>query len=279
MRPEADLRAGAEATGAGLPALVLAAEDLAASAVPGQHGRRRPGAGEDFWQYRPAASGDAARLIDWRRSARGDTALVREREAQGAEALMLWVDPSPGMDFASRPGLPTKTHRARLVALALAVLALRGGERVGLAAPGLPPRAGRAQLDTLALGLTGALPALPRLAGRGRAVILSDFMADPAPLAALLAGAAMRGALCQVLDPVEETFPFAGRSILFEEAQTHETREAGGLRAAYLARLAERRAVLAALARAHGWHLVTHRTDAPAAQALRALHQALGEGP
>lgn len=272
----AGLRARAEALGAALPALVLAAEELAASVAPGLHGRRRPGTGEDFWQYRPAQPGDAARSIDWRRSARGDTAFVREREAQGAERLYLWVDPAPGMDFTDAPPCPTKAARARLLALALAALALRAGERVGLAAPGAEARQGRAHLAALAGGLLAGLPPAPVIETRGRALIVSDFLADPGWLAPALAAAPARGVLLQLLDPVEETFPFAGRMVLHDGALSHETQEAGALRAAYLDRLAARRADLAALAAARGWHLLTHRSDESPAAALAAMQDALG---
>jgi len=65
-----DLRARAETLGQSLPALLAEAEHLAATLMLGEHGRWRAGQGDEFWQYRPAHAGDAARSIDWRRSAR-----------------------------------------------------------------------------------------------------------------------------------------------------------------------------------------------------------------
>ena len=73
-----------------------------------------------------------------------------------------------------------------------------------------------------------------------------------------------------MLDPDEETFPYGG-AVLFRSASgalRHDTRDAGGLRAAYLARLAERRAALTRAAATAGWHFGTHDTAAPPAQAL-----------
>ena len=118
------LRAQAEALGQSLPPLLAAAEHLAATVTLGEHGRRRPGRGDDFWQYRPARPGDAVRLMDWRRSARSDQAFVQEREWQAAQSVVLWVDPAQSMDFAAGTR-PPKSDRARLLALALAVLLLR----------------------------------------------------------------------------------------------------------------------------------------------------------
>lgn len=286
-----DLRRGAEAEAAALPALLLAAEHLAATVQMGGHGRRRAGTGEEFWQYRPVHAGDDARFIDWRRSARSDTQYLREREWQQAQSLHLWVDNAASMRFAGsarRATRPAKGDRARLLALALAVLMIRAGERVGLTGPLVPPRPGRAQLMALAAHLstegTGAEFGTPEVAAvqpGAQALFLSDFLGPPEPLEAALsalAGRGVRGVLMQVLDPEEEEFPFDGRTI-FESmtgALVHETRKAADLRARYLERLAERRARLAQMARAAGWQFATHHTGSPAQGALLWLHGALG---
>lgn len=281
------LRPRAEALGQALPPLLAEAEHLAAAVILGEHGRRRAGMGDEFWQYRPAHAGDSARMIDWRRSARSDAHFVREREWQAAQSVTLWVDPSRSMTFAGVPSRPSKADRARLLALALAVLLIRGGERVGLAGDAAPPRSGRAQLDRLALALEAGeaaedygIPDTTGLVPHGRAVFLSDFLGDLAGVEAALARACdrgLKGALVQVLDPAEEDFPFEGRTIFESMGGTlrHETLRAGDLRARYLARLAERKDRLAALARASGWHHLCHHTGQPAQGALLWLHQAL----
>ncbi|WP_323717232.1 DUF58 domain-containing protein [Paracoccus aminovorans] len=273
------LQAGAEAASAGLPALMLSAERLAAALVPGAHGQRRAGTGEDFWQYRPATAGDTARSIDWRRSARSDGQFVRDREAQVAQSASLWVSAAAGMDYAGAPSRPGKRDRADLLALALAMALLAGGERVALA--GQPPRPGRLQSERIAEALI-ARPALegdedapPAEALRPgqRVVLFDDFLGDPQPVLDYLGRAAalgVQGALMQVLDPDEEGFPWQG-AVLFRSGSgrlSHDTRDAGGLRAAYLARLAERRETLSRAALTAGWHFGTHDTAAPPSQAL-----------
>lgn len=286
---EAGLRARAERLGQSLPALLAEAEMLAQTVMLGEHGRRRAGIGDEFWQYRPAHQGDPARMIDWRRSARGDAHYVREREWQAAQSVTLWVDGSNSMGFSGAKVRAPKGDRARLLALALAVLLLRAGERVGLA--GLAaPRAGRAQVMRLATRLEAAPPAgdfgvplAEGLVSHGRAVFLSDFLGDLAGVQDGLARASdrgVKGALVMVLDPAEEDFPFDGRTI-FESmggSLRHETRQAGDLRARYLARLAERKDRLSVLARAVGWHFSAHHTGQPAQSALLWLYRALEGG-
>ncbi len=275
------LRTRAHDLAAPLPALLAQAEQLAASVLPGAHGRKRAGQGDEFWQYRPATASDWGARIDWRRSGRADTHYVRETEWQAAQAVTLWVDRARAMGFSGAPDRAPKADRARLLALALSVLLLRGGERVGVMAE-LAPRMGRAQLHPLAHALADddaadfGSPPQAALPARSTAVFLSDFLGPPEALQRAVAQATaqgVQGVLVQLLDPAEEAFPYDGRAI-FESMSgglRHETLRAGDLRARYRARLDDRRTLLAELARASGWHLLTHHTDQPAAQALMGL--------
>lgn len=289
MTEDLSLRARAETLGQSLPPLLAAAEHLSATVILGEHGRRRAGMGDEFWQYRPAHSGDSARMIDWRRSARADAHSVQEREWQAAQSVTLWVDTARSMAFTGDKARPPKADRARLLALALAMLLLRGGERVGLVGDAAPPRSGRGQVDRLALALAddGAAdygaPVASGMVAHGRAVFLSDFLGDLTGVEQAMARASdkgVRGALVQVLDPAEESFPFDGRTIFESMGGTlrHETLRAGDLKARYLARLAERKDRLAALGRASGWHYLTHHTGESAQAALLWLYRAMERG-
>lgn len=286
MTTPAALRVQAESLGQSLPALLAQAERLSAALSLGLHGRRRAGAGADFWQFRPAMPGDSARTIDWRRSARSDAPFVREREWQASQGVTFWVDPAKSMQFQGAPSHPTKADRAAVLALALAITLLRGGERVGVEGQGRP-RAGLAQVQPMAQALAGraaaefGAPSLHDAIGHGRAVVISDFLGDLAALQQALAEAAdkgVRGLLIQVLDPVEEQFPFDGRTIFqsIGGGIAFETQEAGDLRPRYLARLAERKADLARMARALGWHVTCHHSDTSALIPLLWAHKALG---
>ncbi len=281
-----DLRRAAHDLAAPFPPLLAEAEHLAATVVLGDHGRRRAGLGDTFWQYRPAQDHDEVKDIDWRRSGRSDSQFVRQKEWQIAQTVVFWVDRAASMRFASDPRLPTKGHRAAVLSLALAALLLRGGERVGLTAPALHAASNRGHLNRMATLMTEADPAdygAPTAAGmphHSRAVLVSDFLGDMAPAEAVLARAAdrgVRGVLLQVLDPQEESFPFDGRTI-FESmggGLVHETRKASTLRDRYRLRLAERKDRLDRLAREAGWQFTTHHTDHSASAALLWGYQAL----
>ena len=280
------LRADAEVQAARLPALLARADHLAGAVLLGAHGRRRAGMGDDFWQYRPAQMGDSRRAIDHRRSARGDNEYVREREWQIAQSIMLWVDQGASMRFTSNVDVPQKVDRARLLGLALSILLLRSGERVGLTGTALPPRRGNPQIMRLAEMFcqddeTDYSPPEHRaMIPHARAVFVSDFMGDMAGVQLALTKAAdrgVRGVLYHVLDPSEEAFPFTGRTIFESVGGTlsHETLKANDLKGRYLERLAERKSELQRLCALTGWQYGLHHTNTSAQSALLWLYGAL----
>src|SRR3954454_3649551 len=87
---------------ANMPRLVMEARRIAATVIHGLHGRKRAGSGENFWQFRRFVSGEEARRVDWRRSARDDHLYVREQEWEAAHTIWIWPDRSPSMAFSSR---------------------------------------------------------------------------------------------------------------------------------------------------------------------------------
>ncbi len=271
----------AEALGATLPPLLVAAERVAATVAQGVHGRRRVGQGDSFWQYRPFLPGDAVNRIDWRQSARSDRAFIRETEWEAAQTVALWRDGGDSMRW--RKGAPVeKAERAELLLLALAALLIRGGERVRLLGA-----EGRAVSSVERLAeLLGRLPAsegvppevpLPRHA---QVVLIGDFLA---PLEVIqravgrMSAIPVRGHLLQVLDPAEAVLPYEGR-VRFEgvrrEISTLIAR-VEGVREAYGERLAAQQDGLRAICRAAGWGFSIHRTDHPAESALLGLYMAL----
>lgn len=274
----------AEALGATLPPLVVQAERVASTVMQGVHGRRRPGQGDAFWQFRPYLPGDSAARVDWRQSAKSDRLFVRETEWEAAQTVALWCQADAGMDWRSDAMLPTKQVRAELLVLALSALLFRGGERVRLF--GLPRAfAGRGALASLAQSLPrqAALAEDARIPRHARAVLIGDFLApleETRRIVAQLAAGAVRGHLLQVLDPAEETLPFTGRVRFhaLDAAEEALVPRVEGVRALYEERLARHREGLAALAAASGWSFATHRTDQPPETALLALHRRLAPG-
>jgi uncharacterized protein (DUF58 family) len=266
-----------------LPRLIAKAREIAASVVHGVHGRRRAGVGETFWQFRHFAAGEAAQRIDWRRSARDDHLYVREREWEAAHSYFLWLDCSPSMSFVSSLAKDAKIDRAVTIGLALSDVLVRGGERAALlgltktiSANDIIQRLALALIERIDEATRQEAPPHAPLPARAKIVLISDFLCDPAPLAARLRDYANRGAtgaLLMIADPAEESFPFAGET-LFLDTDSHASFHAGRaetLRSSYEERLALHRDAIRAAAKAAGFSFQLHRTDRSAAEALLAL--------
>jgi uncharacterized protein (DUF58 family) len=280
----ADLQSRAESLAAGLPNLLLRAKRVAATVSGGLHGRRRPGSGEDFWQYRQSQPGDPLTAIDWRQSARSDHLYVRETEWTIARTTRIWADPSPSMRWKSSRDLETKHERACLLAVALGVLLEQAGERIGLLDRPGPAFSGRTATARLAHALIQSPPVetFPEhgAAPRSLVVLLSDFLTPPAEIARQTerwAAAGITGHMLQILDPAEEALPYRGRVRLhgLEREGDMLIQHAESLRDEYALALDSHRRALAAIARQVGWRFSTHSTAQPARVALTHLYSAL----
>lgn len=276
----------AEELASALPPLLVAAERVASTVSQGVHGRRRVGQGETFWQFRRYQPGDSTQLIDWRQSAKSQPVYVRETEWEAAQSIWLWRDDSPSMHYRSADGLPTKSARADILLLALASLLVRGGERVAALGTGVAPGTGRAALNRLAMMVEerqipiASLPAFESLPRYARTVWIGDFLSPLSEVKAAIDGFAsrgLRGHVLEVLDPAEETLPFAGR-IRFEGLEGEGDVLIGRtevVREDYRGLLAGHHRGLEALVRSARWTFATHRTDRPPETALLALYEAL----
>lgn len=295
LKPESESSGGlynrAEAIGAELPALLVEAHRIAHSVAPGIHGRRRRGPGETFWQFRRYQFGDSVQRIDWRQTAKSDRVYIRETEWEVAQSVWIWRDASPSMDFASDPNLPRKADRASLLAMALGVLLVRGGERIALAETGRPPSSGPGALLAMADELSrhqvsppsaseailGRARQLPRHA---RVVLIGDFL-EPVEethrLLKALAAQRIRGHLLRVVDPAEETLPYDGRVLFDDPEDGHSTLVdwVASSRPAYIEAWRRHGESLRDAARIAGWSIDTHHTDRPPEEALLALYLAV----
>ena len=250
-----------------LPALLMDARKTAASLILGAHGRRRAGMGEAFWQHRELLEGETLRHVDWRRSARSDRLFVREMERESPASLHIWVDTRPSMLWRNQTSRPTKAERALIIALALAMAAKAGGERVSTLFGG--QMFGQEETFLQALMVSGgqfdAQAALNR-DGQAQILIVSDGL-EPIEIWAerlrRLSSAAQPVVFVLIRDPDEETFPFEGRVAFTEPGSATPViiGQAGAAREAYQRAYHLHFEMLrAALSRTQG-SLLRHATD------------------
>ncbi|OAV49227.1 hypothetical protein A6U98_13350 [Rhizobium sp. WYCCWR10014] len=159
----------------------------------GQKDLRLRGEGSEFHQLREFASGMDPRSIDWKRSARMRSLVVREMRAERNHQIILCVD--SGRLMGEQLAGFTKLDRAINAALAMCWGAGLAGDLVGfysfdsrprLFVPALPGRAAFPRLQTVCAGLryetqeTNHTLGLTHLSGRLKrrslVVIFSDFV-------------------------------------------------------------------------------------------------------
>ena len=247
-----------------MPGLNFKAEASEAAHI-GSAGRRRAGTGEHFWQYRRYAQEDAADRVDWRRSAKGTELFVRETELETARTVLFWSDDAPGFRWKGEGDLRTKAEEAQLLMLAIGIMMSKDGERIGMLGAGRTASFGKKAVARLAedleRGTHGQFPSPPKSAAT--IILASDFYAPLADWQARLAPLAAKcpeGVLLAISAPIEESFPFEGRTKLSRPG-TESDRILGRaetMREAYLRRFAEQRDGLRRLATQMGWRLVTH---------------------
>lgn len=281
----------AEALGARLPPLLVAADRVASTVAQGVHGRRRVGQGDSFWQFRRFVSGDPLTRIDWRQSAKSGRGapegwFIRETEWEAAQTVALWRDASASMRWRSRHAGVEKWDRANLLLLSLASLLLRGGEKVMMMHNDAPPIASRAALDRLAVALgqpddtASGLPPPVRLPRHATVVLFSDFLSpldDVKALISRFAAVPVTGFMMQILDPAEASLPYSGRIRFRGREQDGEVLvpRAEAVRDAYALRLKAHQEALATMCTAAGFGFGVHTTDHPPEMALLTLFTAL----
>jgi uncharacterized protein (DUF58 family) len=276
----------AEQLSQSLPPLLVKAERIAATVVLGVHGRRRAGPGENFWQYRNYSFGDSTQRIDWHRSARADHVYIRENEWEAANTLWLWSNAGPRMDFKSRFATESKREAAQVLQLAMASLAIRAHERIGVL--GSPHRAGvgrpalRQMADWCGIQDGNPLPKPTHLQRQSASVLISDFLDDPETIKRALtplAQSGVRGHLVQIADPAEETLPYDGRVefLGFDMSAKFLSSKTESLRERYAEAYGAQRETVRQIAARLGWSFTVHRTDQPLTRCLMALYTRVSE--
>lgn len=242
---------------AALRDLELAARVVVDGFMFGIHPSRLPGPGLEFSQYRGYQPGDDLRRVDWRLFARADRYWVREADTATSITVRLVLDTSASM-AQTGDGL-SKLDYARLLAAALALLALRQGDAVGVCALSdaatriLPPQRGQRHLHRVFhlledVSPAGAWPGWPRLdrlfttgGARGLTVLLSDLCEreeEIRTVAAKLTALRHDVVVLHVAARADVDFDYRGPTT-FEELETGRRLEldADAARATYLERL------------------------------------------
>jgi uncharacterized protein (DUF58 family) len=223
-----------------LEVLELVSRKVRSGRQRGDRLSKKKGRGAEFADFRPYATGDDLRFLDWGLFARLERLFMRLFLEDEDLQVHLLLDVSRSMSF----GEPQKLLFAKRVAAALGFVGLVNLDRVSVTGfdntlrPKSPTFRGRAALPRLLAHLEGLEPAgvgafsramrtlAPMLSGRGVAVVLSDFL-DRGEVADGLRFLACRGldvAVVQILSP-EELEPTIAGDLQLSDAEDGATAE------------------------------------------------------
>jgi uncharacterized protein (DUF58 family) len=269
------------------------AREVVEGFIMGLHRSPHRGFSAEFAELRAYQAGDDLRYIDWRMYGRSDRYYVKQFEEETNLRAYLLLDVSESMGWSSEPAtLPSKLWYAKHLAASLALILLRQGDAVGMAAfhnrviERTQVRGGRKQwyeilrrLEKLeAEGGTSAEGALRDLAVRltrqGLVVLISDLLVQREETLTALKFLRHHGhevLVFHLLDPGERELPAASEARFFDpETDAELLVSVADIRAEY------REAVRSALSewqrdlRPHGVDYQVIDTDMPLSLALRA---------
>ena len=168
----------------------------------------------------------------------------------------------------------------------MAELLARSGERVGwlgLTRPILARNAAEKLAEALILAEPQSrFPTQSDLGRHSDLILFGDFLdpvEDTSKQLNELYRQGARGHVVQIIDPVEEVFPYQGR-IEFSDPETGEKFTSGNaslLREEYEKEIALRASAMRETVRSLGWNYTRHHTDRLASEALASLHVHLSQ--
>jgi uncharacterized protein (DUF58 family) len=214
------------------------AREVVEGFLMGLHRSPHRGFSAEFAELRAYRAGDDLRYIDWRMFGRSDRYYVKQFEEETNLRAYLLIDVSESMGWSSAPGtLPSKLWYAKHLAASLALVLLRQGDAVGMAAfhdrivDRVSARGGRRQWHELvrriepleARGRTSAESALRELAvrlrRRGLVVLFSDLLVARHETMTALKFLRHQGhevLVFHLLDPGERELPQASEARFFD---------------------------------------------------------------
>jgi len=257
--------------------LLVFAKTVVEGYFAGKHKSPNRGSAAEFADYKEYVTGDDLARIDWRVYGRTRRLYIRQFEEETDMVVYLLVDASGSMRYAGGKR-PSKYLLAARIAASLAYLMLAQGDKAALVTfaekiTNVVPAGGtRRHLHRVVRALedirpgrgTGLARALEESAAmfkrRGRLVVISDFLDEPAPLFEALSQFVHRKfevLLLHVVDPDELHLPDSAVA-KFVDLETGETLQVDpeDIRASYQA---DMRALIDGLAREADLRQIQHR--------------------
>lgn len=225
---------------ASISTLELLARTVVEGFISGLHRSPFTGFSTEFAEYRQYLPGDDLRHLDWKLLGRTDRYFIKKYRADTNSQCHILIDASSSMSYTT--GAVSKLQYARFLAAALAYLANRQQDAVGLIAfdqevrTHVPAYNRTGHLRTLFGHMQQLTPGnetrvaavlhqvAERITKRGIVIVISDFYDDPDEILRALQHLRFRGndvIVFQVLDRNETEFNFS-EPVLLKDSETEE---------------------------------------------------------
>ena len=272
----------------------LQARRLTTATLSGQYRASFRGQGLEFDDFREYQPGDDPRFIDWKVTARTGTPFVRRFHEEREQVLLLAVDVSASMRYASSATPNSKLEYAALIAAVLAYSAARNGDNVGLLLYGchphfyLPPAKGMKQCLRIIREIISAehgeedvsieevaAEILRTQRKRTMCFLLSDFLAPADKQAIGKLNYRHELIPLRITDPMETELPANGGSVCLQDPESgqafHVNMSSTAVRKAYQKAMRTHRSEWDTLFAQLGIPMKDLQTNADFIPALRAL--------
>ncbi len=247
-------------------------KETSGSLMSGENRLKRAGFEGDFRQYRPYADSDRPQDIDWKRSARSDDILVREREKNQQRVLDLHIQNYAGMNFSSAPRLLTKYEIGALLGLTFGLWSAHHHNPIRF-------NSEKTSVDELAdMLLKRNETAYQQWSKDSVTVLIGDYLCPVEDIQNKLSVVASGTVLfLQVLDPAEIELSYEGHHVFEDGLNEIIVNHAQSMRSDYQSALNDHLESVKDFCRRRNWHYQLVRTDQNLAPVLNRALDAIGD--
>lgn len=181
---------------------------------------KKPGSGEEFWDFEKYAVGESIKKIDWKKSCKQDDLYIKNNQSENANNIWFYVNKSGSMNYKNSKHVETKLERALVIGLIFLDILLKSGEKVGIIGSDLGLRKGQKNYISMASELLKKNKSQDnRIKKNDLVFFISDFLESTEKIRTKLfdlSQTRFNGFLIQILDSSEVNFPFEGRNRFFD---------------------------------------------------------------
>lgn len=228
----------------------------------------KKGTGDEFFEYKDYVSGDPIKNIDWKKSAKMQKLLLKNKENESSRNIWFWIDNSVSMKYGESRNFLDKYYKSSILGLVLIDISLNSGETVGIIGSEIGLKKNKNDFILLASNFIKSQKPLndPRIKKNDIVILFSDLLEKPENYKKKIFKMSKNfcyGIVIQILHPDEFNFPFRGRKRFFDPVTgIHKLfNKAENMKETYKREFIEHQKKLDQVFKKIGWRLFTNKTN------------------